>query len=38
MDLKDIKFRAKRKDTLDWVYGIPAPFQFHKGTIRTNRS
>lgn len=24
MDLKDIKFRAKRKDTLDWEYGLPA--------------
>lgn len=25
MDLINIKFRAKRKDTLDWEYGIPAP-------------
>lgn len=31
MDLINIKFRAKRKDTLDWEYGIPAPGNAYPG-------
>lgn len=33
MDLINIKFRAKRKDTLTWVYGIPAPGKAYPGAV-----
>lgn len=33
MDLINIKFRAKRKDTLTWEYGIPAPGNAYSGAV-----
>ncbi len=33
MDLINIKFRAKRKDTLTWEYGIPAPGNAYPGAV-----